>query len=197
MPASRRHGCRIVVALGLAFFLSTRGGGASRLTERIREEQLRVEQHHHQLQERRAALRFARLRESDLSRQLSETNRAITGVNARLDELDGQVRVNQTRLAWNQVQLAAAQATLRRHNDAYRRRLVQIYEHSDVGYLSVLFGATSFAEFVERLHDLQLVVRADQKAIAERKAAEAAVRRVQAQLEGTQIELQGLAQQQQ
>lgn len=197
MPASRRRGGRIIVALGLAFFLCVRSGDASRLTERIREEQLRVAQHHQQLEQRRAQLHVAQLRESDLSRQLAETNHAIGGVNARLDELDGQVQVNQRRLAWNQVQLAAAQATLHRHNDAYRKRLVQIYEHSDVGYLGVLLGATTFAEFVERLHDLQLVVLADQKAIAERKAAENAVRRVESQLEGTQIELQGLAQQQQ
>ena len=197
MPASRRRGGRIIVALGIAFLLCARSGDASRLTERIREEQLRVEQHHHQLEQRRAQLHVAQLRESDLSRQLAETNHAIGGVNARLDELDGQVQVNQRRLAWNQVQLAAAQATLHRHNDAYRKRLVQIYEHSDVGYLGVLLGATTFAEFVERLHDLQLIVLADQKAIAERKAAETAVRRVESQLEGTQIELQGLAQQQQ
>ncbi len=197
MPARRRRGCRIIVALGLAFFLSAQNGSASRLTERIREEQLRVEQHHRQLEERRAQLRFEQLRESNLSQQLDQTNHAIGGVNARLDELDGQVQVNQRRLAWNQVELAAAQATLRRHNDAYRKRLVQIYEHSDIGYLSVLLGATSFTEFVERLHDLQLLVKADQEAIAQRKAAEAAVRRVQAQLEGTQLQLEGLAQQQQ
>ena len=197
MPASRRRGVRFIVALGLAFFLCVRSGDASRLTERIREEQLRVEQHHHQLEQRRSQLHFAQLRESDLSRQLAQTDHAIGGVNARLDELDGQARVNERRLAWNQVQLTAARATLRRHNEAYRNRLVQIYEHSDVGYLGVLLGATTFAEFVERLHDLQLVVRTDQKAIAERKAAEATVRRVESQLEGTQIELQGLAQQQQ
>ena len=197
MPAGRRRGCRIIVALGIAFYLSAQSGDASRLTERIREEQLRVEQHHQQLQQRRAQLRFAQLRESDLSHQLSQTNNAIGSVNARLDQLGGQVEANQRRLAWNQVQLAAAQATLRRHNDAYRKRLVQIYEHSDVGYVSVLLGATSFAQFVERLRDLQLLVKADQRAIAERKAAEATVRRVQNQLEGTQIELQGLTEQQQ
>ncbi|MBV8364148.1 MAG: peptidoglycan DD-metalloendopeptidase family protein [Candidatus Eremiobacteraeota bacterium] len=197
MPARRRRGCRIVVALGIAFLLSAHQTDASRLTERIREEQLRVEQHHQQLQQRRAQLHVAQMRESDLSRQLAETNHAIGSVNVRLDELDGEVHINQRRLAWNQVQLAAAQETLRRHNDAYRKRLVQIYEHSDVGYLSVLLGATSFAEFVERLHDLQLLVKADQKAIAERKAAETTVRQVQSQLEGTQLQLEGLAQQQQ
>jgi len=196
VPASRRRGCRIFVALGLAFFLAAQAGNASRLTEKIREEQLRVERHQHQLEERRAALHVAKLRENDLSHQLSETNNAIGNVNTRLGQLDDQVHVNERRLAWNQVQLAAAQATLRRHNDAYRRRLVQIYEHGDLGYLGVLLGATSFAEFVERFHDLQLVVRTDQKAIAERKAAETAVRRVQAQLEGTQLTLQGLAHQQ-
>ncbi|MBV8689956.1 MAG: peptidoglycan DD-metalloendopeptidase family protein [Candidatus Eremiobacteraeota bacterium] len=197
MPARRRRGCRIIVALGIAVFLSAQNTEASRLTERIREEQLRVEQHHQQLQQRRAQLHFAQLRENDLSRQLSQTNNAIGAVNTRLDQLDGQVHVNERRLAWNQVQLAAAQATLRRHNDAYRKRLVQIYEHSDVGYLSVLLGATTFAEFVERLHDLQLLVKADQQAIAERKAAEAAVRRVQNELEGTQLQLESLSQQQQ
>ncbi|MBV9736782.1 MAG: hypothetical protein JO177_01330, partial [Candidatus Eremiobacteraeota bacterium] len=93
MPASRRRGVRFIVALGLAFFLCVRSGDASRLTERIREEQLRVEQHHHQLEQRRSQLHFAQLRESDLSRQLAQTDHAIGGVNARLDELDGQARV--------------------------------------------------------------------------------------------------------
>jgi murein DD-endopeptidase MepM/ murein hydrolase activator NlpD len=190
------RGCRIFVVLLLVFVFSAQHGTASRLTERIREQQLRVERHQRELEKSRAALHFAQLRESNFSRQLSETNHAIGGVNAQLDQLSDQVRINQRRLAWNQVQLQAAQATLRRHNDAYRNRLVQIYEHSDTGYLSVLLGATSFSEFVERFHDLQLVVQADQKAIVERKAAEKAVRQVQAQLDGTQLELEGLAHQQ-
>ena len=196
MPWAQWRGFRILVVLVLVFFFAPQSGSASRLTERIREQQQRVERHQRQLEQGRAALRLAKLREGDLSRQLAETNHAIGGVSARLDDLSAQVHVNQRRLAWNQVQLQAAQATLRRHNDAYRKRLVQIYEHGDTGYLSVLLGATSFSEFVERYHDLQLVVRTDQKAIAERKAAEKTVRAVQAQLEGTQLELEGLARQQ-
>ena len=123
------------------------------------------------------------------TQQLQDTNHNITVANNQLSSLQSQIHSNQQRLAWNQVQLNAAQETLQRHTDALNRRLVDAYEHGQLSYLTVLFSATSFSDFVERWDDIRLLVTANQKSLRERKAAEAKVAYVERELVGTREQL--------
>ena len=64
-----------------------------------------------------------------------------------------------------------------------KRRLVDIYEYGDLSYVNALIAARSFSEFVERWEDLRLLIAANERAVRARKAAEARVAAVEADLE--------------
>ncbi|MGH8164822.1 MAG: PcsB-like coiled-coil domain-containing protein, partial [Rhodanobacteraceae bacterium] len=164
---------------------------ASGLQDRIRRHQRQIHETHVQLQRKRDQLGADRLRERDLRDQLQRTNGAIAGVNARLSELAVRTGDNERRIAAEKVQLDAAQRSLNLHDNLYKKRLVQIYEHGDQGYLGVLFRSRSFSEFVEHWHDMQLLLAANRHAIAERKVAVANVARAERQLTEHLVALQG------
>jgi murein DD-endopeptidase MepM/ murein hydrolase activator NlpD len=111
-------------------------------------------------------------------------------VNGHLGDIEAHIRSTQRKLAWNEVQLAAAKTTLRRHEDALDRRLVDAYEHGDLGYVDVLLRARSFGDFVERWNDIRFLVKANEATIRERKADEAHVEGIERNLLGTRADLQ-------
>jgi murein DD-endopeptidase MepM/ murein hydrolase activator NlpD len=162
----------------------------STVQQRIDAERAKAERTQAQLHQKRAQLHAATLQYNDLSRQLGETNDAITGVNAHLSDLATGAASTQRRIDWNTVQLTAAQRSLALHDTMLKRRLVDIYENGDVSYVSVLLAAHSFSDFVERWDDLRLLINANQRVVRERKIAEAHVETVERDLERTRLELQ-------
>jgi len=173
-------------------------GSFARAHDSIAAKQREIDATRNRLERKRAQLHFQELRAQDLQRQLGETDEGIARVTNTLAELQGQVGWNERKLSWNQVQLNAAEATLQRHNDALRRRLVDAYERGDLGYVNVLLSATSFSDFVERWDDIRYLIAANQKTVRERRAAESAVSRARSDLEGERLALgAALARQQQ
>jgi murein DD-endopeptidase MepM/ murein hydrolase activator NlpD len=168
-------------------------GGAARaasITDTIRSKQAEVHATHAKLQQKRAQLAVARVRVDTLQSQLDETNANIARVSGDLDALTAQVHVSQRRLTWNGVQLSAAQATLARHTDALRNRLVDAYERGDVGYLNVLLSATSFSEFAERWDDIRYLVAQSERTVRERRTAAVKVELARRSLEAQRVRLQ-------
>ncbi|HKU81997.1 MAG TPA: peptidoglycan DD-metalloendopeptidase family protein [Candidatus Tumulicola sp.] len=164
--------------------------GATPTEQRIKEARAKAAGLHAALRQKRGQLHAVTLRYNDLSRQLGETNAAISSVDARIGGLDAQAASTQRRIDWTSLQLDAARRSLRLHDDALRRRLVDIYENGDLGYVNVLISARSFSDFVERWEDLRLLVAANQHAVRQRKDAERRVAAVEADLERTRLELQ-------
>jgi murein DD-endopeptidase MepM/ murein hydrolase activator NlpD len=169
----------------------------SNISARIEAQRKRTELIHARLHAKRNELHAATIRVNDLQAQLDRTNAAIDGVNARLDDLAAQERSTQRKLWWNTIQLDAAEKTLKLHDDLLKRRLVDVYEHGQLGYLSVLLASKSFSDFVERWEDLRLLIAANERAVRERKAAEAKVASAQRDLVSSQEALQSQEQAQQ
>jgi len=149
------------------------------------------------LRRKRLELQTATVRANTLQAQLDETNNAIASVNTQLGDLESRERSTRSRLAWNTLQLHAAQRSLELHDSLLKRRLVDIYEHGDLGYTAVILSARSFAEFVERWEDMRLLVAVNERAVRERKVAQARVTAVQTDLERAQLELAAQATQEQ
>ena len=139
-----------------------------------------------QLHQKRSELHYATLKVNDLQTQLDQTNSAISRVNGTIDDLAAQQSSTERKLWWNTIQLQAAQRSLKLHDDMLKRRLVDSYEHGDMGYLSVLLASKSFTDFVERWEDLRLIIAANQRAVKARKAAERKVAGAQANLQAAQ-----------
>lgn len=179
----------LAVLLLLTFAGAASGARASTLQQKIEAARQRHAQLQARLHQKRGELNSVAAREAELQAQLASTNSAIHNVNAQLDDLDYQAASTQRKIAWNTVQLQAAQRSLKLHDDALKRRLVDIYENGDLSYLSVLLSARSFTQFVERWQDLQLLINANETAVRERKAAAARVSSVQKDLERVQMQL--------
>lgn len=185
-----RHAARVLAALALAVALVPSAGlGKSRVDDKIRQQKAKIDAVHHQLHQKRGELQTAKARVDDLQSQLAQTNRNISSVNAHLADVQGRIRSTQRKLAWNQIQLSAAKQTLKRHQDVLNRRLVDAYEHGDLGYVDVLLRARSFADFVERWNDIRFLVKANESTIRARKGDEARVVAIQDGLLGVQAEL--------
>jgi murein DD-endopeptidase MepM/ murein hydrolase activator NlpD len=143
--------------------------------DKIQSQQAQIEATRKRLDEKRHLLQFQELRAGDLHRQLEQTNSSIARVGSTLEQISGEVKQNQRNATWNQLQLDAARTTLARHTAALERRLVDAYEHGDLGYVNVLLSATSFTDFVERWDDIRYLIAQNQQTVRERKAAEARV----------------------
>jgi len=170
---------------------------ASTLQQRIEQERRKAALIQQRLQQKRRELHAATLHVGDLRAQLQQTTDAIAQVQTRLGMIEARERSIRAKLAWNTLQLRAAQRSLALQDRLYKQRLVGIYEGGDLGYLAVLLSATSFADFVERWEDLRLVISADQRTVAERRAAARKVAAMQRSLERTQYDLERQQQAQQ
>ncbi|MDP9018747.1 MAG: peptidoglycan DD-metalloendopeptidase family protein, partial [Candidatus Eremiobacteraeota bacterium] len=187
---------RLLAAVTIMCMAGAPAVSRTKYDSQIEQHRRNQEQLHSRLQQKRGELHAAQVRVGDLQGQLAQTNHAITVVNVRIDELSAQQHVTERRLSWNTVQLNAAKATLKLHSDALKRRLINIYQHGDLGYLDVLLSASSFSDFVERWDDLRLLVAANQRAIRQRRDAERKVASIESQLQATQIALDRAAQEQ-
>ena len=192
---------RAFVAIVLAIaFVPNAGLTKSHVDDKIQQQRAKIHAVHQQLNQKRGELDTARSRVQSLQSQLDTTNHNIVAVNGRMADIQGRIRSTQRKLDWNQIQLRAAQTTLKRHQDALNRRLVDAYEHGDLGYLDVLLRARSFADFVERWNDIRFLVKTNETTIRSRRGDESRVAKIQNSLLGTQSELtdeQNQAQQQQ
>jgi murein DD-endopeptidase MepM/ murein hydrolase activator NlpD len=180
----------VAAAVALAFIPSLAVARSTSLEQRIEAERAKAQQIQARLHAKRSELHSVTARYQDLQNQLGETNAAIGEVNDRIGSLETQQTSTQRRLDWNTVQLVAAQRSLRLHDDLLKRRLVNIYEYGDLSYVNALIASRSFSEFVERWEDLRLLIAANERAVRARKAAQARVAAIEADLERARLELQ-------
>ncbi len=153
----------------------------------IQSKQHEIESTRKQLESRRGLLQFQSVRFRDLRRQADETSASIASASRRLGDIDLQIVRNERSLARNRVALDAAEATLARHNDALRRRLVDAYERGDLGYVNVILSSTSFSDFVERWEDIRYLIVANERTVRERRSAERAVASARTDLERREL----------
>ncbi len=165
--------------------------GKSHIDDKIQAEKVHVHDVHAKLRQKKTQLGEAKAKVGTIASQLADTNRNIASVNGRLGEIQGRIASTQRKLDWNRVQLKAAKATLKRHQDVLARRLVDAYEHGDLGYIDVLLSAKSFGDFVERWNDVRFLVKANEGTIRARKADQAKVLTIESGLLGVQSELNG------
>lgn len=187
MSALRPAAAALVLIVALAPSVAF---GRSHVDEKIQAQKAKIHAVHAKLNVKRAQLQDARAKVGSIQSQLAETNRNIAAVNGHLGELEARITSTRRKLAWNRIQLAAAQQTLKRHRDVLNRRLVDAYEHGDLGYVDVLLSARSFGDFVERWNDIRYLVKANEATIRARKADEARVTTIQSGLLGTASQLQ-------
>jgi murein DD-endopeptidase MepM/ murein hydrolase activator NlpD len=179
-----------ITVLAVSLVLVPGLAAGSTLEQRIAHERAKTQQIQTRLHAKRTELHAVTLRYDDLQNQLGQTNAAIGDVSGRIDALVAQQGSTQRRIDWNAIQLDAARRSLRLHDALLKRRLVDVYEYGDLTYVNALISARSFSEFVERWEDLRLLIAANERTVRSRKAAEARVATIEADLERTRMELE-------
>jgi murein DD-endopeptidase MepM/ murein hydrolase activator NlpD len=140
------------------------------LDAKIQAQQAKLHDVHTQLNAKKSLLDQAQAKVGTIGEQLAIANRNIAAVQSTIGNLNAGMNSTERKLAWNKIQLAAAQKTLQTHNDALKRRLISAYEYGDLGYLAVLMQAKSFGDFIERWNDVGYVIKANETTIRARRS---------------------------
>ncbi|HWT06410.1 MAG TPA: peptidoglycan DD-metalloendopeptidase family protein, partial [Xanthomonadales bacterium] len=165
------------------------GYSKSHIDDKIQAEKAHMQALSQKRHQKKAQLDVVKAKVGSIASELADTNRNIAAVGVRLGDVRGRIVSTQKKLDWNRTQLAAAKATLKRHQDVLARRLVDAYEHGDLGYVDVLLRARSFGDFVERWNDVRFLVKANESTIRARKADQAKVLKIETGLLGIQSQL--------
>ena len=136
----------------------------SHIDDKIQAQKAHIHAVNAKLHQKKAQLDAAQAKVGTIAVRSSPTPTATSAtVNGRLGAIQGRIASTQRKLDWNRIQLAAAKATLKRHQDALARRLVDAYEHGDLGYVDVLLRARSFGDFVERWNDVRFLGQGERR----------------------------------
>jgi murein DD-endopeptidase MepM/ murein hydrolase activator NlpD len=183
-------GLAVAIAATVAPSAAATSARQSALDAKIRAQQAKLHEVHLKLNGKRDELGQATAKVGTIAQQLDIANHNIAAVQSQLATITAGMNSTQRKLAWNKIQLEAAQKTLERHNDALRRRLIAAYEYGDLGYLAVLLQAKSFGDFIERWNDVGYVIKSNEIAIRARRADAEKVQSIQANLLATETSLQ-------
>lgn len=124
--------------------------------------------------------------------QIQATNQQLAAAQARVHALDAEVAQTQADLAATEQQLAATRAHLRAEAELLTNQVRLMEEHGSIGYLDVVLGAHSFADFVSRLYMLTQIARMAGRIVDQIRAQEQAEQAQERQLAAQQQQLLAL-----
>jgi len=130
-----------------------------------------------ELRHQRKRLDIINEREKDLSQQLSQAQAGLQESRAILDETLLRMTTAEARLEGIRNELRRTRERLKKTQGALEQRLTEIYIEGDVGYLVVLLGSKSFADFLDHAHYLKIIIENDRELLEK-------VRQEKARLEG-------------
>ena len=136
--------------------------------EELEKQETQIEQQMEQLEQQ---LTENREQIQQLVQQKSAIDQQITLLNDRIANVNEQIRVYGQLVADQQEALREAQADLNALNEKYKDRIRAMEEEGQLSYWSVLFNASSFADFLDRVNMIQEIAEADQRRLEELAAA--------------------------
>jgi septal ring factor EnvC (AmiA/AmiB activator) len=119
----------------------------------------------HQIKKRlhieRYRLQVVNQREEDLSRQLARTQDELYNVRETIDTLQVRMRRLKVQLDTIEYNLSLLRAYLNKQKKALATRLKDIYNNDELDYIACLLNSSSFADFLNRMDFLSLIIKAD------------------------------------
>lgn len=105
---------------------------------------------------------------------LDEINAKNGEIKKEIDKIKAaQQKINQTedQVAKVEVQLSQAEKELKIYDDKFKERIRRLYQRGEMSYMSTLFAATSFGQFLQRFELIRVIMKEDYALIKERKLA--------------------------
>lgn len=100
-------------------------------------------------------------------REIRQLDAEINVIQAELRVLGNRIATTESKIAETEEELAEAEENIDEMDRVLAVRLRAIYENGQVSYLDVLFSSSSFAEFLTRYNDLQLIISEDKVLLEE------------------------------
>lgn len=126
-----------------------------------------------QQSQERQKVAYLSSKEQTIETQLSSMTRTIQAESARITILKDRIRVSQEHLKQTAQKATLARRKMLAVNAVLKERLRVMYESGSVSYLEVLFSATSFSDFLNRMSALTLIAKQDQQLLKKVQAQRA------------------------
>lgn len=151
----------LAFCLACALFLALPGGlGSAKTLDEINKE----------IQDTQNQKNAAQQQQKSIADQLADTENRLHSLEKDIAVLQDQLTVveqsradTEKELARVQAELAAAESRMGEQSDIIDNRLAGIYKQGDTGYIEVIFGSTSFDDFISRMNYLTMIVKGDRK----------------------------------
>jgi len=196
MPVQRRPINRILIAMIVVALLCGLSGSYDPLQGAYAAElddlQRELDALQKQMEEILNKLNSSKTQERKVLSDLAVIEGQLSKTRAQLATLENDITYLGREINVATADLAVAEAELVVRQDYLARRVRAIYEGGTVGYLEVLLGSTSFADFINRYELLRQVIAKDNELLHEVKAERAAVASRKADLEAKKNRAQSL-----
>lgn len=170
-------------ALALVLLMATLSGepsfGALSLTK-LRQELARSASDIGRVQ---AKLRPLKKKQINAQKNLAVAKNRLATTQRTLRDVQSQLEETRFRLHITRAELERTRARLKERNDLLSKRLVDNYRHGSISYLSVLLGATDFADLVNRGYIVRKVMQRDVDLLKDIKDDEQRIRTYTSMLE--------------
>ena len=155
-----------------AFFPTVEIGATAAQRERLQELRRDRDQARSELNQTEELLRGLRSDIDDLLAVMEYYAQRMTNALDDLEEIEIVILETTVSLAYTEYELIEARENRDQQEELFRARLRAMHEQGPVGYLAVLFQATSFADFLVSLEHVRAVAQFDQEVLADMEAAE-------------------------
>lgn len=150
---------------------------------------------HRKLDQERSNLKEQRSRKADLEDELAQLDRRLRELQSELAQINGEITATETEIARVEEKIAETEAELAEKEALFKRRLRAIYEQGSLSYIDILFGASSFNDFLTRFNNLKLIASNDQVLIDEVRAEKDRIEAMKEELQQEKNRLDGLRRQ--
>ncbi len=171
-----------VDAAVLANQLAAGGGAAAKFfqlsksyEEKLAEAEKRKEELEKKKQEVAAQIRENEQKKEDLLDYIAELDMQIMALNDEIEDLEAQIKLAEAELETTKEELSLAQETEAAQYEAMKRRIQYMYENGEEGIWSLLLGATSLSEILNRVEYQKEITEYDKELLVKYTQAKQAV----------------------
>lgn len=129
-----------------------------------------------------------------LNLQIERVQQAIKDNNNMISKTEKDISTTKAEVEQLNAEIAVIQERINKRNEILKERAVSYQENgnSNIGYVEVILGATSFGDFIERVEAVTTIVQADQSIIAQHDADKKAVEEKKATVENKLAQLEDM-----
>lgn len=151
----------LVMVLLLVMAVILFGSGPAGANSELQQKQRELEALQRSIQEQQEKLRAADRQRQTLLTQLQNLDAQLRRTHNELAAIERRLRETEAEVSRVTAELEAAEAAVAHRTSLLVTRVVAIYQRGHVTYLEVLLGAADFADFLNRIEFLRLILARD------------------------------------